>query len=284
MELGKASGTAKSVRVLMVEDYEPWQSFVSKTLRNEPELKVIGQVSDGLDAVQQAQHLQPDLILLDIGLPTLNGMEAARQIIQVSPKSKILFVSENRSLDIVEQALSTGAAGYVAKSDAGSELLPAVRAVLEGKRFVSASLRGRALINREDEYTAEQARRERVVAPSRPQSVESNRHELRLYSDDAAFVDAFAHSIEAALENGNAVVVIATESHRANLLQHLREGGVDVDAAAERKLYIPLNVSDSLPTVMDAATEGDGFSKGAPHAIVEALRTARESHLHLAVG
>jgi len=283
VELGKTSGTAKSVRVLVVDDYEPWHSFVSKTLRNEPELKVIGQVSDGLDAVQQAQHLQPDLILLDIGLPTLNGIEAARQIRQVSPKSKILFISENRSLDIVEHALSTGAAGYVAKSDAGSELLPAVRAVLEGKRFVSVSLKGRALINREDEHTAEQARRERVVAPSRPRSVESNRHELRLYSDDAAFVDAFAHSIEAALNSGNAVVVIATESHQANLLQHLRTDGVDVDAAAERKLYIPLDVSDSLPTVMGAAT-GDGFAQGVPHAIVEALRTAKERHLHLAVG
>ena len=284
MELGKGSGTAKSVRVLVVDDYEPWHSFVSETLRNDRELKVIGQVSDGLDAVQQAQHLQPDLILLDIGLPTLNGIEAARQIRQVSPKSKILFISENRSLDIVEQALNTGAAGYVAKSDAGSELLPAARAVLEGKRFVSASLKGRALINREGEPTAEQARRERVVAPSRPQSVESNRHELRHYSDDAAFVDAFAHSTEAALESGNAVVVIATEPHRANLLQHLRADGVDVDAAAERKLYIPLDVSDSLPTVMDAATEGDGFAKGVPQAIVEALRTAKERHLHLAVG
>jgi KaiC/GvpD/RAD55 family RecA-like ATPase len=96
-------------------------------------------------------------------------------------------------------------------------------------------------------------------------------------------VDAFAHSIEAALNSGNAVVVIATESHQANLLQHLRTDGVDVDAAAERKLYIPLDVSDSLPTVMGAAT-GDGFARGVPHAIVEALRTAKERHLHLAVG
>jgi DNA-binding NarL/FixJ family response regulator len=103
-------------------------------------------VSDGLEAVQQAEELQPDLILLDIGLPTLNGIEAARRIRRVSPASRILFVSENRSADIAEEALSTGASGYVFKSDAGSELLPAVKAVLEGKRSISASLASHFLV------------------------------------------------------------------------------------------------------------------------------------------
>jgi DNA-binding NarL/FixJ family response regulator len=144
--LQKAGGTGKSVRILVVDDYEPWRRFASTTLREQPELEVVGQVSDGLEAVQKAQQLQPDLILLDIGLPTLNGIEAARRIRVVSPTSKILFVSENRSPDIAEEALSTGAGGYVVKSDAGSELLPAVKAVLEGKRFISASLAGHFLV------------------------------------------------------------------------------------------------------------------------------------------
>jgi DNA-binding NarL/FixJ family response regulator len=135
-----------SVRVLVVDDNEPWRSFASTTLLKQPELRVIREVSDGLDAVQQAQQLQPDLILLDIGLPTMNGIEAARRIREVSPMSKILFVSENRSPDIVEAALSNGAGGYVVKSDAGSELLPAIKAVLEGKRFISASLAGHFLV------------------------------------------------------------------------------------------------------------------------------------------
>ena len=112
---------------------------------------------------------------------------------------------------------------------------------------------------------------------------ESNRHELRLYSDSAAFVEDFAHSIEAALENGNAVVVIATESHHANLLQQLRADAVDVDVAVERKRYICLDVSDSLSTDMGTST-GDGFAKSVPPAIAEALRTSNEKHLHLAVG
>src|SRR5436190_24327875 len=98
-------------------------------LQRQPELQIIGAVFDGLEVVQQAQELHPDLILLDIGLPTINGIEAARRIRESAPQSKILFVSENRSLDIAEEALSTGA-GYVVKSDAASELLPAIKAIL----------------------------------------------------------------------------------------------------------------------------------------------------------
>ena len=135
-----------TIRVLVVDDYEPWCRFVCSALQNRPELQVVGEVSDGLEAVQQAEQLQPDLILLDIGLPTLNGIEAARRIRKASPTSKILFVSENRSVDVAQEALSTGADGYVVKSAAASELLPAVEAVLQGKKFVSASLAGHFLV------------------------------------------------------------------------------------------------------------------------------------------
>ena len=134
------------MRVIVVEDHEKWRHFFSTALQKQPELQVIGEVSDGLEAVQKAQELQPDLILLDIGLPTLNGIEAARRVRELSPTSRILFVSENRSPDIAQEALGTGAGGYVVKSDARSELLPAVKAVLEGKRFISASLAGHFLV------------------------------------------------------------------------------------------------------------------------------------------
>lgn len=138
----KTGGTDHPVRVLVVDDFEPWQRFVATTLEKQPELRVIGVESDGLAAVRSAQELQPDLILLDIGLPSLNGIEAASRIREVSPASKIVFVSENRSVDVAEKALGTGALGYVVKTDAGSELIPAVKAVLGGKRFISTSLAG----------------------------------------------------------------------------------------------------------------------------------------------
>jgi DNA-binding NarL/FixJ family response regulator len=105
-------------------------------------LQVIGEVSDGLEAVWQAQELKPELILLDIGLPTLNGLEAARQIRQVAPESKIIFVSQESSADVVQEALNLGARGYVLKARAGIDLLAAVKAVLEGTQFVSSGLSG----------------------------------------------------------------------------------------------------------------------------------------------
>jgi DNA-binding NarL/FixJ family response regulator len=112
-------------------------------LQARPEWQVIAEASDGLEAVQKAQGVKPDLILLDIGLPKLNGIEAARRIQQLSPSSKIIFLSQNNNLDIVRAALSTGACGYVRKTDVKRELLPAMDAVLRGKQFVSSSLKGR---------------------------------------------------------------------------------------------------------------------------------------------
>jgi len=144
--LRRVDQASKSVRILVVDDFEPWRDFIVNTLKKEPGLEVIGQVSDGAAAVQQAQKLKPDLILLDIGLPTLNGMQAATRIRESSPGSKVLFISENRYLDIVERALSTGAGGYVVKADAAVELVPAIKEVLQGKRFISASLTGHFLV------------------------------------------------------------------------------------------------------------------------------------------
>jgi DNA-binding NarL/FixJ family response regulator len=129
-----------SVRVLVADDFAPWRKLLHSILQEKPELKVICEVSDGLEAVKNARELQPDLVLLDIGLPSLSGIEAARQIRTIAPKAKILFVSENYSIDIARSTLSAGGSGYVIKSDAGSELLSAVEAVLLGRQFVSARL------------------------------------------------------------------------------------------------------------------------------------------------
>jgi len=128
-----------SVRVLVVEDYEPFRRFVRSTLGKRTDLQIVGEASDGLEAVQKAEQLQPDLILLDIGLPTLNGIEAARRIRKLSPKSNILFLSQESSADLVQEALDLGALGYVAKTHAGIDLLAALEAVCQGRRFVAAS-------------------------------------------------------------------------------------------------------------------------------------------------
>lgn len=121
----------------MVDDYEPFRRFVRSTLRKRPALQIVSESSDGQEAVQKAEELKPDLILLDIGLPTLNGIEVARRIRTSSPDSKIIFVTQESSPDVVDATLSLGAWGYVLKAKAGSDLLTAVDAVMLGKRFVS---------------------------------------------------------------------------------------------------------------------------------------------------
>jgi len=139
----KAEHLLSLIRVLVVDDLERWRRQVRQLLKVRPELQVIGEASDGSEAVQKADELKPDLIVLDIGLPKLNGIEVARRIGQLFPGSKILFLSQNNDPDIVQEALGTGALGYVLKMNAIGELLPAVEAVLRGKEFVSSGLKSK---------------------------------------------------------------------------------------------------------------------------------------------
>jgi DNA-binding NarL/FixJ family response regulator len=129
-----------SVRVLVVEDFAPFSQFIRLTLAKRPDVQVIGEVADGLEAVQNAELLQPDLVLLDIGLPGLNGIEAARQIRKQAPESKIIFLSQESSWEVVEEALSLGAWGYVLKEKAAIDLLAAMDAVHDGRHFLSFGL------------------------------------------------------------------------------------------------------------------------------------------------
>ena len=105
-------------------------------LQEIPELQIAGEATDGLQAIRKAEELQPDLIVLDIGLPSLNGIEAARRIRKSSPDSKILFVSQESSADVVREALGTGARGYILKTDAGRDLVKGVNAVLRCEQYV----------------------------------------------------------------------------------------------------------------------------------------------------
>jgi len=129
-----------TVRVLVVDDYEPWRRFVASEFQKLPELEIVGEASDGLEAVQQAGELHSDMILLDIGLPTLNGLEAANRIRQVAPDAKIIFLTQNSDRDVVRAALSTGARGYVLKTVAGGGLYPAMVGVLDSDNFVSSGI------------------------------------------------------------------------------------------------------------------------------------------------
>jgi DNA-binding NarL/FixJ family response regulator len=219
------------IRILVADDFEGWRRQVRLLFQVRPQWQIIAEVSDGSEAVQKAEELKPDLILLDIGLPKLNGIEAARRIRRYSPGSKIVFLSLNNDLDVVRAALSTGALGYVLKIDAQSALLPAVEAVLRGKQFVSSGLKGYELTD-----TA------REKAP--------HRHEVLFYPDDAVFLDSCTRFITAALGAGDVAAVVATESHRDSLFERLKAEGLDVDAEIKHGRYISLDVAKTLSTFM----------------------------------
>jgi DNA-binding NarL/FixJ family response regulator len=129
-----------ALRVLVVDDSEIIRQGVCTLLEGQPEFHVVSVASDGLEAIERARQQQPDVILLDISLPRLNGIEAARRIRAVAPGSKILFLSQHDTWATAREALKTGASGYVVKSDAAVDLIPGVWSVFQGKVFVSSTL------------------------------------------------------------------------------------------------------------------------------------------------
>lgn len=200
-------------------------------LERRADFQIIGQASDGLEAVQKAEELEPDLILLDVGLPTLNGMDVARRLGKLAPDAKILFLSQESSSDTVREALRSGGLGYVHKVHAHSELLPAIETVLGGRLFVSGSPK---------HYQFGEGTK------AKPQL----RHEVQFYSDDAIFMESFSHFIAAYLKAGKAVIVLVTKAHWHGLLQSLKTQGLDVAAAIESGRLVPLDNAETLSTLM----------------------------------
>ena len=211
-----------AVRILVVEDHQLFRQFEIGLLEEKPGLQVVGETSDGLEALQRAVELRPDLILLDIGLPNLSGIEVARRVRRLVPQAKIVFLSVESSSAFVQEALSVGALAYVHKQRAG-DLLAAIDAVLAGKRFVSSGLEFTENLN--------------VQVPCR--------HEILFCSDDEDLLGSLAEFIATALRAGNPALVVATEPHRKSLLQRLRENGVAVDAAMRQRTCAWLDASEA---------------------------------------
>jgi CheY-like chemotaxis protein len=240
-----------SIRVLVVDDFEPYRRFICSTLQNKLELRTIIEASDGWEAIELAKALQPDLIVLDIGLPKINGIEAARKICGLAPRSRILFVSQESSVEVVQAAFSAGALGYVVKVDAESELPSAVKAVLRCERFAGSRFAGHGFTGASHSPLPGSVPDHKIGAPLRPPDIGIGcRHEAGFYSDDASLLDGFTQFVGAALKAGNAAIVLATESHRDSLLPRLQAHGLDIGAAIEQGRYISLDAADSLATFM----------------------------------
>jgi DNA-binding NarL/FixJ family response regulator len=217
--------------VLVVDDYEPIRRVVRLILQARDDFQIVGEASDGLEAVQKAKELWPDLILLDIDLPTLNGIQVARRLRDLVPRAKILFLSVESSLDVVREALNVGGAGYIYKLHVASELLPAIETVLGGKQFVGSMLEGNKLTDAQE-----------AKAP--------RRHEVLFYPDDGVFLDGCTRFVAAALGAGDVAAVVVTESHRDSLFHRLKAEGLDVDAEIKHGRYISLDVAKTLSSFM----------------------------------
>lgn len=119
--------------ILIVDDFEPLRSRTRSMLQVHPEWKIVGEACDGAEAIQKATELQPDIILLDLGLPILNGIDAAKIIRQRCPDSRIIFLTQNQDREIVREALGMDGTGYVLKMNAATELLGAIEAALRNR-------------------------------------------------------------------------------------------------------------------------------------------------------
>jgi len=252
--------SVSSIRILIADDYEPWRNQVRLLLLMRLEWQIVCEVSDGSEAVHKAEELRPDLIVMDIGLPKLNGIEAARRIRQVSPNSKIVFLTMDNSPDVAQAALSTGAQGYVHKARAQSDLLPAIDTVLRGEQFVSNKLGGTRVTD------AQEAKAPRC-------------HEVLFYADEAVFVDSFVRFIAAALEAGDVAIVLVTETHRDVLDQRLKAQGLDIDAALREGTYLPLDVAETLSTFMiNDMPDSSRFVKVRDDLIRRAAKAGKREH------
>jgi len=194
---------------------------VPATVRTRNHLRNLGRFRSS----SEGGRLQPDLILIDIGLPTLNGLEAARRIHALSPRSKIIIVTQEKSADVFRQAFRAGANGYVVKGDVRTELLTAIDVVLRGGRFVGCRFASLAM-----------------PEPNSPPTERS--HEVGFYSDDRFLSDHLTQFIGNALKEERAAIVVATESHRNSLLLSLQGYGVNFGAAIEGGRFVVLDAAE----------------------------------------
>jgi DNA-binding NarL/FixJ family response regulator len=240
------SSNIPPIRILLVDDFEPFRHFVSSILDGEPQLQVVGEVSDGLDAVEKTAELRPDLILLDIGLPTVNGIEAARRIRELAPRSRIVFLTQESDPDVVREALDLGAAGYVLKTQVGSDLLVAIDAAVRDELFVSGRLAGRVLAVPADSESL----RGKGARGTLQDTEISHCHEVQFYSNESVYVESLTRFIATALATGKVTIVVATKSHREALLEQLQAQGIDIISAIERGSLIPFDSADVLAEYM----------------------------------
>jgi DNA-binding NarL/FixJ family response regulator len=198
-----------SVRILIADDHELFRRGVAAELTQVPGWAVAGEASNGRDAVELAAALKPDLVVLDLTMPELNGLEAARKIISVNPAARVLILTAHESEQLVREVLSAGAQGYVLKSDAGRILIAALQALLDGRSFFTSNVARMVL----DGYLRSESR-----DASTPETLSAREREIvQLLAEGNSNKD-----IARALK----ISVKTTETHRSNIMRKMGFGSL----------------------------------------------------------
>jgi len=260
------------MRVLLVEDHEPFRQFVRTLLETQEDLELVGESGDGLDAVRKCLELQPDVVLMDIGLPGLNGIEAARRILASAPAPKVIFLTLERATEIAQEAFNLGAAGYVIKAQTASDLIPAILSARDGRHALRDGIKRNISTDHRHALIARAGGGSQgIQAPFNKPSCD---HQIHFYPDEPSLVNGLAHVMAKALQADKAVIAILTERHRLEIIHLLESRRIAVEAMRSEGRFICLDAAEIMrdcvvngrldaPRMFDSALE-----------IIESLREA----------
>jgi len=232
--------------VLLVEDHEAFRSFLHSVLIEQEDWELVGEVGDGLVGVRTCVELQPDLVLLDIGLPGLNGMQVARRIRKFVPACKIVFLTQQGSPEMVEAALELGAAAYVLKAHTASDLVPAMIAARDGRQFVTSAI-GLRKYTANPHLPLEIASTHQQTPQPAPGAMA---HEMHVFPNHPSLESGLASCIERSLKAGKNVLALIAPRHRKGIMDALQANGVDIEASIAAGRLVPADVAEFLPQFM----------------------------------
>ena len=208
------------LRVLIADDHEVARKGIRSVLEDRPGWQVCGEAKDGREAVELANELKPDVLLLDIGMPNLNGLDAARQILSADPEARILILTIHDSEQVVREVLSAGARGFLLKSDAGRDLIAAVEALQNRRTFFTPKVAQMMLDGYLRPYDDRESSHQQVLTPR-------EREVIQLVAEGKTTKE---------IANALSLSVKTAETHRTNLMRKL-----DLHSVADLTLYAVRN-------------------------------------------